>query len=181
MLLQRQLIRIRYQQSLLFHRYIGFKNVFKFYDNVTKIEKEYKTLEDVPTAVKINDLITRVQGHPELLYLLAFFFSECKKIGILPNNSETRTKGIRYFSRFFIKLTPLHRSFWTTCYDLEVACHKHKLHPFKINNIGLLDPKNFPIDFYNQILTGEYNGVKYKHIISFGFGGPNWEKPKTND
>ena len=48
---------------------------------------------------------------------------------------------------FSSNLIPLNRAFWETMHLMNKAQHSHRLNPFKINEIGLLDPKNFPPDF----------------------------------
>lgn len=57
--------------------------------------------------------------------------------------------------------------------------HNHRLNPFKVNDIGLLDPKNFPKEFYNQLLTGRYRGVDFRDRIVFSLTTPKWEDPEV--
>ncbi|KAL6449464.1 hypothetical protein SBY92_004377 [Candida maltosa Xu316] len=147
--------------------------------SVQQIDKKFEELSKSPTDTKIEQIIKQVEGDSSLLYQLAFFFSKCKRLGITQDNAGNRKKGFLYWPVFLNNLMPLNRAFWDTMRGLNKAEHSHGLNPFKINDIGLLDPKNFPRDFYQQVLTGEYKGLDFKNTISFSFSRPKWEEPPS--
>ncbi|KAI3405388.2 hypothetical protein KGF56_001784 [Candida oxycetoniae] len=158
-------------------RHISFKlpSIGKALTEAKRIDEKYESLGNSPTKVKVEQVIKAVDGVPELLYQLNFFFYECKRIGILHDNAENRRRCIRYWPVFIFKLIPLNNAFWDICYSMEKADHRHRINPFKIADIGLLDPKNFPQDFVQQLATGFYNGVDFRDAIAFAISGPKFD------
>lgn len=148
-------------------------------DRANEIDRQYKQTTNHPTDIKIQEIIKQVEGQPDLLYQLGFFFYKCKKLGITHDNVEYRKKGILYWVMFLNNLMPLNGAFWSTMQMLGKSQHNHRLNPFKVNDIGLLDPKNFPKEFYNQLLTGRYRGVDFRDRIVFSLTTPKWEDPEV--
>lgn len=148
-------------------------------ERANEIDRQYKESGNYPTETKIQEVIKLVEGEPDLLYQLGFFFYKCKKLGITRDNAESRRRGILYWIVFLNNLMPLNMAFWDTMQLMGKSQHKHRLNPFKINDIGLLDPKNFPRDFYKQVLTGRYNGVDYRDRMIFSWTTPKWEDPEV--
>ncbi|KAI5958429.1 hypothetical protein CANMA_004273 [Candida margitis] len=164
-------------------RNLSFKipNVFKAVQQANKIDERFDELGKSPTENKVQQVIDAVKDTPELLFQLNFFFYECKKLGITHDNVGQRKRHWKYWPSMILKLIPLNSALWDTCYSLDKAQHQHRLTPFKINDIGLLDPKNFPPDFIQQLATGKYNGIDFRNVIIFAFSRPKFTNTTTTD
>ncbi|KAI5958125.1 hypothetical protein KGF57_002933 [Candida theae] len=164
-------------------RNLSFKipNVFKAVQQANKIDERFEELGKSPTKDKVQQVIDAVKDTPELLFQLNFFFYECGKLGITHDNVDKRKRRWNYWPNVILKLAPLNSAFWDTCYSLDKAQHKHSLTPFKLNDIGLLDPKNFPQDFIKQLATGKYNGIDFRNVIIFAFSRPKFTTTPAED
>ncbi|RCK63763.1 hypothetical protein Cantr_10335 [Candida viswanathii] len=142
------------------------------------IDRQYKQSGSHPTEVKVEEIIRQVQNEPDLLYQLAFFFQKCKRLGITQDNVESRRRLWGYWMVFLNNLMPLNGAFWDTMQLMGKSQHTHRLNPFSIGDIGLLDPKNFPRDFYKEVMTGRYKGLDYRDRVIFSWSKPKWEDPE---
>ena len=156
-------------------------NIFKAVQQANKIDERFDELGKSPTNAKVQQVIDAVKDTPELLFQLNFFFYECRKLGITHDNVEQRKRRWNYWPNMILKLIPLNSAFWDTCYLLDKAQHLHGLSPFKLNDIGLLDPKNFPSDFIQQLATGKYNGIDFRNVIIFAFSRPKFTTVDAKD
>ncbi|KAI5964860.1 uncharacterized protein KGF55_001931 [Candida pseudojiufengensis] len=160
-------------------RQISFNplNIVKAIHKANEIDERFKKLdENTSTQDKIKQIIDAVKDSPELLFQLNFFFYECNKININHDDIESRKRSLKWWYIFVFKLVPLNNAFWDTCYTLNKAQHKHKLNFKNLNNIGLLDPKNFPENFINELGTGKYNGIDFRNVIIFSFSRPKFKE-----
>ncbi|CAX45408.1 conserved hypothetical protein [Candida dubliniensis CD36] len=153
-------------------------SIFSAVKRANEIDEKFTNLAERPIDYKVGEIIKQVDKEPELLFQLGFFFYECKRIGITQDLINNRKRGVLYWPIFFGNLIPLNRAFWDTMHLMNKAQHSHRLNPFKINEIGLLDPKNFPSDFYKQLLTGKYNGIDFRDTKVFSMSRPQWEESK---
>lgn len=164
-------------------RNLSFKipSIFKAVQQANKIDERFDELGKSPTKDKVQQVVDAVKDTPELLFQLNFFFYECRKLGITHENVDQRKRRWNYWPNIIFKLIPLNSAFWDTCYLLDKAQHQHRLTPFKLNDIGLLDPKNFPPDFIQQLATGKYNGIDFRNVIIFAFSRPRFTTPTTKN
>ncbi|CAK9435594.1 uncharacterized protein LODBEIA_P03210 [Lodderomyces beijingensis] len=161
-------------------RNISFKfpNIRQAIAEANRIDEKFEEAGKSPVETKVQQIIAAVDGVPELLYQLNFFFCECRRIGILQDNAGQRQHSIRYWPVFMFRLIPLNSAFWDTCYFMNKAQHTHKLHPFKINDVGLLDPKNFPLEFIEELATGRYKGLDFRNTSIMTFAKPKFAETK---
>ncbi|KAI5951675.1 hypothetical protein KGF54_004750 [Candida jiufengensis] len=152
-------------------------NIGKAIQQANEIDERFKKLdENTSTQEKVKQIIEAVKDTPELLFQLNFFFYECNKINILHNDIESRKRSLKFWYIFLTKLVPLNNAFWDTCYTLNKAQHVHKLNYRNLQNIGLLDPKNFPESFLEELGTGKYNGIDFRNVIIFSFSRPKFKE-----
>ncbi|RLV90773.1 hypothetical protein JA1_004370 [Spathaspora sp. JA1] len=131
-----------------------------------------------------DQLMTAIGTNKEPLYLLSLFHYECKKIGIIPENPEARSiSRLKFAFNFLFKLSPIHQTFWEVCRTLDVSHVRHVLY-YDVRNLGILDPRNFPRDLYDQLQTGSYNGIDYRNVQLTINAHPKWtekeEKKRTD-
>lgn len=122
------------------------KNVTKF----NNIDKTYETLLKTSDVVKIQTLINRLQDQPEIKDILSKFLKDLNAIGINQDVSQRFDNRYKYYTRM-IKFRQLHHVFWELCKVKDISQHDHKLR-INYENIGLLDPKNFPEEEYKKII-----------------------------
>ncbi|CAH6721787.1 hypothetical protein CLIB1444_07S02432 [[Candida] jaroonii] len=122
------------------------RNVAKF----NNIDKTYETLSKTSDVVKIQTLITRLQEQPEIKVILTKFLKDLNAIGINQDVSQRFDNRYKYYTRM-LKFRQLHHVFWELCKVNDISQHDHKLR-INYENIGLLDPKNFPPEEYKKII-----------------------------
>lgn len=118
-------------------------------------------LSKSPSQIKVEELLTKIEERPELLYLLSNFLKELLKIGI--SQDERNISNFKYRMYLMWKIGKLHKDFWEACHFEEISTHNHKIN-LNPNDIGVLDPRNFPTEAYNQLQTGVYNKTSFKHL-----------------
>lgn len=144
--------------------------------NYVKDVEDYQNelLKSSSDAVLAKELLLRICEQPELLFLLLRFHSQLAKIGITPSSSRdfTMAQVWRYRFNYVTRLSQLHEIFWTQCRYLNISERQHNL-GFLPNKIGILDPKNFELELYNDIQHGIYNGVSFRNMTMLGFRNDN--------
>ncbi|KAG7662377.1 uncharacterized protein J8A68_004148 [[Candida] subhashii] len=151
---------------------------------VTMQEADAKmaALEATATPVKIAQLIKVIEDKRELLFLLALYHYQCEKIGITRTNADNRqTHKLKFAAVVWFKLSGINESFWELMYSADLAHHVHNV-KYNQQDLGLLDPKNFPEDFYNELKTGIYKGLDFRDVFIISRDRPKWiEKKETVD
>lgn len=117
-------------------------------NRVQVIDKHFALLAKANDKAKVEQLIQKLDDKPEIVEILAKFMKDLNAIGI--NQSQTQRSKFRYYIRLF-KFRQLHSIFWELCALQDVSQHSHKL-KFNINQLGLLDPKNFSFKDYTNLL-----------------------------
>lgn len=151
-----------------------FKSI-KYVNDVD--EAQHKLVSDSTVENKIDQLITRISKQEELLYLLALFQSECHKLGI-ERNIEDRKSSFKFYLIYYLRLKPIHNSFWDMCHLMGISNNSHKIGP-NVKHLGLLDPSNFDPKFLQQLQSGRYGGVDFRHVESFSNTRPDWSDAST--
>ncbi|KAK6457591.1 uncharacterized protein RJT20DRAFT_125378 [Scheffersomyces xylosifermentans] len=142
---------------------------------VKTVDDQQKALENAATSDKIHQLLTHIATNEELLYMLSLFHYECKKLNITNVNVAGRSKSLKFSINYFLRLKPINESFWEICHLMNFSNHKHRL-SYNVKDLGLLDPKNFDDDVYNQLQTGIYEGTDFRHVESVSLTRPDFEK-----
>ncbi|KAK6465511.1 hypothetical protein DFJ63DRAFT_310601 [Scheffersomyces coipomensis] len=141
--------------------------VFKTLKYVQDVDEQQKQLEQAATDSKITQLIERISDNKELLYLLTLYHRECFKLGIAHESIipvKSRQNNLRFKFWYWFKLKPINDSFWEICHLLNISNHKHGVNFNKIDDIGLLDPNHFPVEFMDQLKTGRFNDVDFRNV-----------------
>lgn len=133
------------------------------------IEVTRKQIQAIPNSKKAPILLSKIKDHPELLYFLARFHKDLDKIGITAQSSHTEkaAKLWRYRLQYFLLLERLHTNFFEHCKLLEITQQKHRL-GFSPATIGILDPCNFSQETLEKLQSGEFDGVKFDHVVMTG-------------
>lgn len=128
--------------------------MFKALNAVKTIDLNYKTLSSSPESKQILLLLTKLSQEPEIKSVLVRFLQDLNHIGF--NQTDSRFDNrIKYYLRMW-KFHQLHSVFWDSCHTLDISAHSHKL-KWDYNNIGLLDPKNFTVSDYKQLILATAN------------------------
>ncbi|CAH2350902.1 hypothetical protein CLIB1423_02S07734 [[Candida] railenensis] len=133
------------------------------------IEKTRKQIKAIPNSKKAPILLSKIQPYPELLFFLARFHKDLKKIGITreTTHNEKLGKVWKYRIQYILSLQRLHTNFFEHCRLLELTQQTHKL-GFSPTNIGILDPCNFTQESIEKLESGEFDGVKFNHVVMHG-------------
>lgn len=126
-----------------------FKAINRTLLKVQAIDNGFKSIGNATTNDKITALLTQLKDKPEITNILSRFLTDLNKIGINQTINRHRVSKAQYYIRM-MKFRQLHGVFWQLCHDNDISQRSHKLR-FNINNLGLLDPKNFPTDVYKQL------------------------------
>lgn len=131
-----------------------FKRVINGLNSIKLIDNQFEKLAKTPDQLKIDQLLTRIKEEPEITKLLSKFLTDLNGIGINQTGDRANAK-LRYFTGM-MKYRQLHTVFWELCGTHDISQHHHKLR-WDVNNIGLLDPNNFPKEYYRDVVSG---GIK---------------------
>ncbi|KAK6201378.1 uncharacterized protein RJT21DRAFT_1321 [Scheffersomyces amazonensis] len=155
----------------------GIENniIFRSLNFIKEVDDQQKILASASTESKIEQLIMRISTNEELLYLLALFHYECAKLGFTQNDISSRQMSWKFRLAYLFKLKPINNSFWDLCHLLELSNRKHSL-SMKVNDLGLLDPQHFPKEVYQELQTGEFNGIDFKDVETVSFQKPQFTK-----
>lgn len=126
-----------------------FKRIVNGLNSVKVIDNHFNKLAKSPDQLKIEQLLARIEDQPEISKLLSKFLRDLNGIGINQKSDRTGAKW-GYYARM-MKYTQLHTVFWELCGTHDISQHHHKLR-WDVNNIGLLDPRNFPPEYYKQVV-----------------------------
>ncbi|EGW35248.1 uncharacterized protein SPAPADRAFT_132639 [Spathaspora passalidarum NRRL Y-27907] len=153
----------------------GF-NIFRNIESQEFQEEYQKTAKTEPLT---DQLMKAIGNKKEPLYLLALFHSECKKMGIVPDAPELRNvPSWKFAFNYVFKLNPIHRTFWEISRRLDVSHIHHTLY-YDVHNLGILDPRNFPAELYNELQTGIYNGLDFRNVQLSVNIHPQWTEKKN--
>lgn len=130
--------------------------MFRYVNNALKsvqnIDKNFKALgEQAATAQKINTLVEKLDQNPEVKQMLSKFMIDLNKIGINQTIKRDQVPQIHYYIRI-LKFKQLHSVFWELCKENDISQHNHRL-SYNVNNLGLLDPNNFPSNVYKSLIN----------------------------
>lgn len=149
--------------------------VFRSLDFVHKVDKQHSELAQASSQAKAAKLMDVIADKPELLYLLALFHSECRKVGLLPENVAERRSSWRYGLSYVMRLRPIHETFWDMCRLSDVANHHHRLH-YSVSDVGILDPQHFPVSVYDQMQRGRLGTVDFRDVETVLFTRPDFDR-----
>lgn len=140
-----------------------------------KIDNVFAMNSHAPIEVKVAQVIKSIENEPTLLYQLHFLFYELSRLGITHDHVEQRRRTWKFWPLMLFNVIPLNSAFWKEMYWLEYAHRTHHLNPWKLYDLGLLDPKNFPKDFIEQLKSGSYNGHNIKDQTLFAMSRPKFD------
>lgn len=138
-----------------------------------KIDDQQSKLEQASVKDKISLLLEKIAHNRELLYLLASYHNECEKLGITPENTEQRQPSMKFRLMYMMRLKPIHNAFWEISQLVNISNHQHKL-AMDVKDLGLLDPKNFDRDVYDQLQRGKFGETNFKDVETVSFSRPEW-------
>lgn len=143
--------------------------------HIQEIDERVAQLKATPVSIKVEKIMESIQDKKELLYLLALFHYKCRKIGITQESPEHRQVGkLKFWYNCVFKLKPINDSFWEVMYASNLAEHDHRVN-FNVEDLGLLDPKNFPKDVYDSIQSGVFKGLDFKDAqVVLSTDRPKW-------
>lgn len=127
------------------------RSIVKAVTSVKTIDEKFKKLSQTENQVKITKLIESTSQVPEINDLLVKFLKGLNHIGI--NQVKPRV-GLPLKLNYWIRLPKfiqLHSIIWETCRLHDISQRHYRL-KFNIQNIGILDPKNFPLNYYKKYI-----------------------------
>lgn len=146
-------------------------NALKYVKDVDKYQEEL--VKNALTNDKTSYLMDQIKNSKELLYLLAVFHHELSKLGISSDSDPVNRQALlwKYRLLWILKLNRIHNVFWEACQvqDISEQDHALSLNPAKI---GILDPYNFKKEDYDQLQTGEFNGIDFRNLEIITFSNP---------
>lgn len=148
--------------------------VFKSLNYVKQVDNEQDRLQQASTQDKVDLLMEKIAHNAELLYMLSLFHYECKRLDIYPNNLQERKSSLTFWYNHFFKLVPINNSFWDLCALLNISNHNHKLSR-NIEDLGILDPKNFDEATYHQLQRGKFNSLDFTKVQTTSFTRPDFK------
>lgn len=146
-------------------------NALKYVKDVDKYQEEL--VKNALTNDKTSYLMDQIKNSKELLYLLAVFHHELSKLGVSCDSDPVNRQALlwKYRLLWILKLNRIHNVFWEACQvqDISEQDHALSLNPAKI---GILDPYNFKKEDYDQLQTGEFNGIDFRNLEIITFSNP---------
>lgn len=109
-------------------------------------------LGQAPKQAKIEELMKRLQQKPYLMVVLRDYERELKHLGIDQTSDRAALVSKLKFYILALRLRQLHRAFWDQCEYNDVSSHRHRFR-MDINDVGLLDPRNFTKEDYDKIMS----------------------------
>ncbi|KAG7193642.1 uncharacterized protein KQ657_000325 [Scheffersomyces spartinae] len=109
-------------------------------------------LDQAPKQSKITELMNRLEQKPYLMVVLRDYQEQLKRLGIDQRPEREALVSKWKFYILAIKLKQLHRAFWDQCEYNDISSHKHRFR-MDINDVGLLDPRNFSKEDYDKIMS----------------------------
>lgn len=130
-------------------------------------EYHRQIVEQNSDAEKAKLLLQKIHGNKTLLYMLSNFHYELSNIGIGWSAEPSSRPLWKYRWLYVTRLARLSNTFWSQCQLEDLAQQDHRLgtHP---DNIGVLDPKNFELEVYNALQTGQYEGTDFRDVQMIG-------------
>lgn len=128
-------------------------------------DQSHEQSKEVTNKDKADELLRRIENHPELLYYLSWLHHEFAKIGIRHDTClEERSAMVwKYRLSFLTKYFKISNIFWEQCQYLNISVRMNKL-GFHPSNIGILDPINFGKETYEQLQKGRYKNTNFQEI-----------------
>ncbi|EGV66561.1 hypothetical protein CANTEDRAFT_101041 [Yamadazyma tenuis ATCC 10573] len=125
------------------------KTIGKALNSIKTIDKRFTQLGQTETQIKVEKLIELTKDKAEINELIVKFLKNLDAIGINQKSPRDSTYlRLNYWARM-PQLLQLHSVIWDLCRLNDVSQRTHRLN-FNTKNIGLLDPKNFPSNYYNK-------------------------------
>jgi hypothetical protein len=140
-----------------------------------KIDDQQSKLEQASTQDKISLLLEKIAQNKELLYLLASYHCECKKLGIYRDNVDERQVSMKFRLVYLMRLKPIHNAFWEISQLVNISNHQHKL-SMNVKDLGLLDPKNFDKRVYQELQRGKFGDTDFRDVETVSFSRPQWKE-----
>lgn len=148
-----------------------FVNALNYVKDVDKYQEEL--VKNALTHDKTTYLMDQIKNSKELLYLVAVFHHELSKLGISCDSDPVNRHELvwKYRLLWMLKLNKIHNVFWEACQNQDISEQDHSLslNPAKI---GILDPHNFKKEDYDQLQTGEFNGIDFRDLEIITFSNP---------